>query len=135
MLVHKISANISISSLMILVGIFTFCEVLVLFNIRISFFIFPMFTSSKWKNMLFAVFLNCKNAMVIFIFQYGFENWILIVFGISIFCLEFWNFTLLCYIWKKLFKLSAVLDSKVSFFSFSVRLFSFLVLPCQRVKV
>ena len=81
MLAHKKFANISIFSLIILVGISVFCEALVLSNLRI---IFRLHQSSLLQNEMFfvlAVFLNCKNARVIFIFQNGFENWILNVFG------------------------------------------------------
>ena len=54
-LVHKKSANISILSLTILVGISVFCQCEVLSNLRISFSTSPMFTSSKW-NVLFLLY-------------------------------------------------------------------------------
>ena len=67
MLVHKNSATISVFPLMILVGISVLRGTLVLQNLRISFLIPPMYTSA--------------NARVIFILQYGFENWIINVFS------------------------------------------------------
>ena len=76
MFVHKNSADISICSLMVLVVISNFCEALVLSNFRI-FFIFPYIYFFEMKYFVLAVFQSCKNAMVIFIFQHGFENWIL----------------------------------------------------------
>lgn len=47
MLVHENSANISISSLMILVKILVFYKALVLSNLNISYLSSLMFTSSK----------------------------------------------------------------------------------------
>ena len=47
MLVHKMSANISIFALIILVGMSAFREALVLSNLRICFSTFSMFTTSK----------------------------------------------------------------------------------------
>ena len=73
------------------------------------------------KYFVLAVFLNCKNARVIFIFQNGFENWILNVFGNWIVWIKFWNLSFFTIFEKKLFKVSAVSDSDVSIFSFSVR--------------
>ena len=46
-LVYKMSANISIFSLIILVGISVLCEVLVLSHLRISLSVSLIFTSSK----------------------------------------------------------------------------------------
>ena len=61
-------------SLIILVGIFVkiFCKALVLFNLRISFWVSLMLVEAKY--LIIAVFLNCKNANMIFIFPNGFEN-------------------------------------------------------------
>ena len=56
MLVHKNSANISIFSLMLLVEISVFCEVLLLSNLGIYFLISSIFTSSKWNILLFLYF-------------------------------------------------------------------------------
>ena len=80
MLVHKKSTNISIFSLIILVRILIFCEALVLSNLK-NFFDFPNVHFLEMKGFALAVFLNYKNARVIFIFQTVFENWILNVFG------------------------------------------------------
>ena len=81
MLVHKKSANISIFSLIILVGISVFCEALVLSDLKNFIFNFSNVHFLEIKSFVLAVFLNCKNARVIFIFQNGFENWILNVSG------------------------------------------------------
>ena len=80
MLVHKKSTNISIFSLIILVRILILCEALVLSNLK-NFFDFPNVHFLEMKGFALAVFLNYKNARVIFIFQTVFENWILNVFG------------------------------------------------------
>ena len=81
MLAHKKSANISIFSFIILVGISVFCEALVLSNLRVFFFQLPQCSLLRNEIFVLAVFLNSKNARVIFIFQNGFENWILNVFS------------------------------------------------------
>ena len=101
------SANISIFPLTILVGISFFYEALDLPNLRISFSTSPLFTSSRW-NVLFLLgfffffFLNCKNARVIFIFQNGFESWILNVSGNWTDWIKFRNIKLLYYIRKEI---------------------------------
>ena len=101
MLVHKKSTNISIFSLIILVRILIFCEALVLSNLK-NFFDFPNVHFLEMKGFALAVFLNYKNARVIFIFQTVFENWILNVFGNWIVWIKFWNIKLLYYIRKEI---------------------------------
>ena len=73
------------------------------------------------KYFVLAVFLNYKNARVIFIFQNGFENWFLNVFGNWILTENFGNWGFSTIFEKKLFKVPAVSDSRRSVFSFSVR--------------
>ena len=53
------------------------------------------------KCFVLAVFLNCKSARLIVVFQNGFENWILNVFGNWIVWIKFSNIKLLYYIRKK----------------------------------
>ena len=69
MLVHKLSANISIFFLIILVGISGFCEALDLSKVLNFFFDFPNFHFLQMKCFVLA--------NVIFVFHNGFVNWIL----------------------------------------------------------
>ena len=88
------------------------------------------------KYIVLAIFLNCKNIRVIFIFQNGFENWILNDFCNWSFELNFGISAFFTIFEKELFKVPAVSDSDVSIFSFSVRFIFFLdILACQRAKV
>ena len=85
---------IAIFSLIIPVGISVF--------VKLFFFNFPNVHFFEMKCFVLAVFLNCKNAWMIFIFQNGFENWILNVFGNWTVWIIFWNIKFLYYIRKEI---------------------------------
>ena len=96
------SANISIFSLIILVGILVFCEALVLSNLRISFSTFPLFTSSKW-NVLFLLFFWIARILGwLLYFKMGLKAESSMFLVTELFELKFWNFKLLCYIRKEI---------------------------------
>ena len=83
------------------------------------------------KYVFLALFLNYKNGRVVFIFQNG---WALNVSCYWFVWLDFGISSFFKIFEKKLFKGSAVLDSNLSVFWFSVR-FMFCLLTCQKANV
>ena len=106
MLVSKTSTNI--------MGILVFCGALVLSNLRISFLISPIFTSSK-SNILFLLFFRISRMLAWFLyFKMALKT------GSSMFTVTESNFGISNFFTifeKKLFRFSAL----ISIFSFSVR--------------
>ena len=85
----------------------------------------PLCLLFQAKCFVLAAFLNCKNARVIFIFQNGFENWILNVFGKWVVCIKFWNFKFLSNIRKEIIQILCCFRFKSGRF-FSIRFIFFL---------
>ena len=112
MLAHKKFANISIFSLIILVGISVFCEALVLPSLRISFSTSPKFTFSKWLVLFLLYFWIARMLGWFLYFKVALKTGSLLFSVTELFKLNFEILRFFTILERKLFKVSAVSDSR-----------------------
>ena len=123
-LVHKNSANTSVFSLIILVGILIFCEALVLSNLRISFPTSPMFTFSKWNVLLLLYFWIARMLGWFLSFKMALKTGFLMFSITELFELNFGILSFFTILERKSFEISAVSDSDAHIWIWSFSKFS-----------